>query len=98
VDDIAVVGESDEDSYVSYNMLKKVNDTLKEHYMKINQRKTKILICIKQPIYANITLDGILLETVQSITYPGSKSQAMGKAIRIRRVCQKNLPYYFKKQ
>lgn len=52
-------------------MLKKMNDTLKK--LKINQRKTKILICNKQQIYANIVLDEILLGTIQSFTYPGSK-------------------------
>jgi len=43
VDDIAVIGESEEDIT---NMLEKMNDMLKEHYMKINQWKTKILICL----------------------------------------------------
>jgi len=48
--------------------------------MKINQRKTKILICSKQQIYANITLDGIPLEAVQSFTYLGSKITSDGKS------------------
>lgn len=43
-DDISVIAESEEDIA---NILEKINDTLKKHYMKINQRKTKIFICSK---------------------------------------------------
>lgn len=95
-DDIAVIGESEEDIT---NMLEKINDTLKEHYMKINQRKTKILICSKQQIYANITLDGIMLETVQSFSYLGSKISSDGKSRTdiVCRIAQAKQAYYKKR-
>lgn len=54
-------------------MLKKINDMLKEYYMKLNQRKIKIFKCIKQQIYTNIALDEMLLEIVQIFTYMKSK-------------------------
>lgn len=66
IDDIAVIAENKKDLT---NMLEEMNDTLKEHYIKINQRKTKILLCNKQQFYANIVLDGMLMETVQNFTY-----------------------------
>jgi len=58
--------------------------SLKEHYMKINQRETKILICRKLQIYANIALYGILLETVKASHTRGAKSLATGKAVQIQ--------------
>jgi len=60
------------------NMLKKMNDTLQEHHMKINQRTTKVLICNKQQIYANILLKGQMLETVQNFIYLLSKITSDG--------------------
>lgn len=50
--------------------------------MKINQRKTKILICRKQKIYVNTVLDGIFLETDQNFTYLGSKITSDNKTHR----------------
>lgn len=41
--------------------------------MKINQRKTKVLLSSKWQIYANIALVGIMLETVQNLSHLGSK-------------------------
>lgn len=64
--DIAVIVESKEDLT---NMLEKMNGTLNDYYMKIDQRKTNS----RQQVYPNIILDGIRLETVQNFTYLYSK-------------------------
>lgn len=41
--------------------------------MKINMNKTKILVCNRQYINTNITINNITLERVNSFTYLGSK-------------------------
>lgn len=62
-------------------MLEKLNDTLKEHHTKINQRKTKVLVCIEQQICANVALDGIMLEKQFTILlYLESKITIDGKS------------------
>ncbi|KAF0733289.1 Retrovirus-related Pol polyprotein LINE-1 [Aphis craccivora] len=69
-DDIALIAESEE---ALGNMLTKMNDSCKEYNMKINKSKTKILICSKQELLSNITIENEKLETVQCFTYLGSK-------------------------
>jgi len=95
-DDIAVIAENEEDLS---NMLKKMNDTLKEYHMKINQRKTKVLICSKQQIYANIFLNGKMLETVQNFIYLGSKITSDGNSNTdiISRIAQAKAAFYKKR-
>jgi len=34
-------------------MIEKMNGTLKEYNIKVNQRKTKVMICSRQQLYAN---------------------------------------------
>lgn len=52
--------------------------------MKINQRKTKILMCGKQQMYASTVLDGVSLEAVQNYTCLGSTYLGTGEAIQTR--------------
>lgn len=79
-----------------------MNGTLKEHHIKINHRKTKVLVCNKQQIYANIVLDGLMLEKVQNVdTYLGSKIPSIYKSHTntIKQIVQsKQLFYSFKKK
>lgn len=75
-----------------YNMLKKQN-TLKKYHVKINQQKTKVLICSKHQINANIFLDGKMLETVQNLITWELKLQATEIAIDIiSRIAQPKQP------
>lgn len=93
---VAVITESEPDLT---NMLEKMNDTLKEDYTKINQRKTKSLICSKHQIYANIVLDEVLLETIQNFTYLGSKTRSNRRSHTdiVCRIAQVKQVYYKKK-
>jgi len=76
-DDISMIAESEDELG---NMLTKMNDSCKEYGMKINENKTKILICSKQELISNITVEGEKLETVQCFTYLGSKVRYDGKS------------------
>jgi len=65
---------------VTIVVLKYLNGILKEYNIKINQRTIKVMIYSRQQLYPNIALDGIILETVQSFTYLGSKITNDGKS------------------
>jgi len=52
--DIPMIAGSEEDLG---NMLTKMNDSCKEYGMKINKKKTKILICSKQELTSNIIIE-----------------------------------------
>lgn len=95
-DDIALIAESDE---ALGNMLTKMNDSCKEYKMKINKSKTKILICSKQELLSNITIENEKLETVQCFTYLGSKITHDGRSeIDIKsRIAQAKQAFYKKK-
>lgn len=55
-------------------MLYKLYNTLKEEYnMMINKTKTQTLFCSRQQVGANIIVDTIKLETINSYTHLGSK-------------------------
>lgn len=69
-DDNSLIAESEE---ALGNMLTKMNDSCKEYKMKINKSKTKILICSKQELLSNISIENEKLETVQCFTYLGTK-------------------------
>lgn len=95
-DDIALIAESDE---ALGNMLTKMNDSCKEYKMKINKSKTKILICSKQELLSNITIENEKLETVQCFTYLGSKITHDGRSeMDINsRIAQAKQAFYKKK-
>lgn len=57
-----------------------MNDSCKEYKMKINKNKTKILICSKQALISDLTIENEKLETVQCFTYLGSKITYDGKS------------------
>lgn len=77
VDDIAMIADSEENLE---RMLISLDKTLKHDYnIKINLAKTKILVCSKQHIDTNITINIIRLERVNSFIYLRSKISSDGK-------------------
>jgi len=62
------------------NMLTKLNDSCKQYKIKINKNKTKLLICSKQALFSNITIENEKLGTVQCFTYLGSRVTYDGKS------------------
>uniref|UniRef100_A0A2S2QAL0 Reverse transcriptase domain-containing protein n=1 Tax=Sipha flava TaxID=143950 RepID=A0A2S2QAL0_9HEMI len=81
------------------NILTKMNDSCKEYKMKINNSKTKILICSKQKLLSNITIENEKLETVQCFICLGSKITHDGRSeMDIKsRIAQAKQAFYQKK-
>jgi hypothetical protein len=68
-DDIAIVAENEGDLQNSLNTIEKV---FQEYNMKVNKKKTKILVCGREKVVADVRLKGERLEQVESFTYLGS--------------------------
>jgi|UniRef100_A0A2S2QM29 hypothetical protein len=88
-DDIAIIAENEKD-------LKKILETLeqvmeKELHMKINTKKTKVLVCSRYNIRSRIKLkDGETIEQVEDFIYLGSTINSDGRSKKeiIKRICQ----------
>jgi threonine dehydratase len=68
-DDIAIVAGSEADLQNSLNTIEKV---FQECNMKINKKKTKVIVCGREKTVANVHLKGERLEQVESFIYLGS--------------------------
>lgn len=75
-DDIALVAESEEELT---QFLSIMNNIFISYDMKINKKKTKVLVCSREPIFTNITIEGEKIEQVNTFTYLGSRITSDGK-------------------
>lgn len=70
-DDIALLAESERELQET---LSEMNSILKNYNMKINAKKTKVLVCSKTPVLgSNITLENQTVEEVVDFCYLGTK-------------------------
>lgn len=78
-DDIVMIADSEENIEI---MLQNIDNTLNQEYNReIN--KTTILVCNRQQLYINITIDNMKLENVNSFAYLGNKITNDEKSITV---------------
>uniref|UniRef100_A0A8D8XSF1 Reverse transcriptase domain-containing protein n=1 Tax=Cacopsylla melanoneura TaxID=428564 RepID=A0A8D8XSF1_9HEMI len=95
-DDIAVLAP---DEYNLKRILECMNDIFEEFKMKINMKKTEILVCSKQPEIVNIMINNTTIKQTTSFKYLGSNitEDALSTNDIKQRIAQAKLAFTKKK-